>query len=39
MIDKIKVALVGFKKALAVGGILATAGEALVSLFDKNTDN
>ncbi len=36
MIKKIKSALVWAEKALAVGGILTTAGKALIALFDKS---
>lgn len=39
MIDKIKVALDGFKKALAIGSVLVGAGEALICLLDKSKDD
>ena len=39
MIKKIKVALVGLERALAVGAILTTAGKALVDLFDKDKED
>lgn len=36
MIKKIKSALVWLEKAVAVGGILATAGKALIAVLDKS---